>query len=343
MQRLPWLVFDNRLSGDLEKIFLNAIVQIKDDSALSDGSGSTLYITVIDLTNLGGAIATIDDLLTATTQWSYMFSGSGEKGGVLYDTATSYVPGDTISIVDATLPAPLNAEMRTYTCVAATTGAWNSTDWNDLESGGEDVWPSSIVSSADPFGDGSLIYKALFDGDTNAIVGNNGTPNNITYTAGQFGDAAVFNGSARDGIAAGLNVGNVFTYSFCIYPTFSSTTAKYVVDFSTGGNIVATGNAANHNMWVYTGSTWVDCGFEPMLNGWTHIVLTSNGTTFEVFEDKVSRFISVDAMSSASGEWGIGAAGTANVSNWKGRIDQFEIYNKVVSQTEIDALHIQEF
>ncbi len=69
MQRLPTLVFDNVNSGDLDKIFLNANVQIKDDSALADGSGGPMYITVIDITNLGGSIATIADLLVATTQW----------------------------------------------------------------------------------------------------------------------------------------------------------------------------------------------------------------------------------------------------------------------------------
>ncbi len=97
MQRLPTLVFDDVTSGDLNKIFLNANVQIKDDSALADGSGGPMYITVIDITNLGGTIATIADLLAAPTQW-VTIGGAPEIGGVAWDTSKNkdYKIGDVV-------------------------------------------------------------------------------------------------------------------------------------------------------------------------------------------------------------------------------------------------------
>ncbi len=139
MQRLPWLTFDNLNSEGLENIYMNACLHIKDDSVASDGSGTALYITVTNLTNLGGSILTVADLLAATTQWSYMFTGGVEKGGVLYNTGTSYVPGDTVSTVDATLLSPMNSEMRTYTCQTSTSGAWDKTKWSDLEGSEENT------------------------------------------------------------------------------------------------------------------------------------------------------------------------------------------------------------
>ena len=85
MQRLPWLVFDNLASGDLNKIFLNANVHIKDA-----GSGLPMYITVIDLTNLDGTIVTIADLLAATTQWLEMFPDP--HGYINEDAGANFIP-----------------------------------------------------------------------------------------------------------------------------------------------------------------------------------------------------------------------------------------------------------
>ena len=53
-----------------------------------------------------------------------------------------------------------------------------------------------LVSSTDPFGDSSLLEKFELDGNANATIGTNGTPTNVTYEAGTFGQRAVFDGTA---------------------------------------------------------------------------------------------------------------------------------------------------
>ncbi len=111
MIRRPWLVFDNFNSGDLDDIPLYGNVHIIDDSVLADGSGGPKYITVIDLTDLGGTIATIADLIAAPTQWLEI-GGSGEQGGVIWSTAIVYKIGDIVSEVTT------NA---TYTCIVSHT------------------------------------------------------------------------------------------------------------------------------------------------------------------------------------------------------------------------------
>ncbi len=98
MQRLPTLVFDDVNSGDLNKIFLNANVQIKD----SDGAGTPMYITVIDLSNLGGSIATIADLLAAPAQWVTI--GGTPHGYIAETTQATYTPdADGLDFFEYTL------------------------------------------------------------------------------------------------------------------------------------------------------------------------------------------------------------------------------------------------
>ncbi len=115
MQRLPWLVFDGLASTDLDKIFLNSNVHIKDD-----GSGGPKYITVIDLSNLGGTIATIADLLAAPSQWLEI--NPIEVGGREFDTTKVYAIGDIVS----------NAG-EAYRCKISGTGTWTAAEWDALE------------------------------------------------------------------------------------------------------------------------------------------------------------------------------------------------------------------
>lgn len=55
---------------------------------------------------------------------------------------------------------------------------------------------SAQYGAFDFFGDGSALAQWKFDGNANDESGNyNGTASNVTYTNGQFTQAAVFNGS----------------------------------------------------------------------------------------------------------------------------------------------------
>ncbi len=128
MQRLPWLVFDNLASTDLDKIFLNSNVHIKDDSVLADGSGGPKYITVIDLTNLGGTIATIADLLAATTQWIGL-EMSPEKGGVAWSLGEDYVIGDIVTETSLSYLCTADHTALTGDVVDGSPQQANQTNW----------------------------------------------------------------------------------------------------------------------------------------------------------------------------------------------------------------------
>ena len=66
-------------------------------------------------------------------------AAADERGGVGYDTSMDYYAGDIIGIVDPSLPAPLDSEMRTWVCINNhTAGTWASkkSNWSDTADGG---------------------------------------------------------------------------------------------------------------------------------------------------------------------------------------------------------------
>jgi len=203
------------------------------------------------------------------------------------------------------------------------------------------VAPYSIVSSTDPFNDGSLQHKFEME-NADATVGVNATNEGASFSVGEFNQAVSFNGSSRFSVPSTTLTDNIFSYSVWINPTVSSAEAKYIVDFTTGRNILSAGSTMNENISAFNGTDWVNCGFAVPLNSWTHIVLTSNGSTFKIYKDKVLANTSTVAMASmGAGEWAIGSNRSSNVSNFSGKIDQLEIYNRVLVQSEIDKLFTQ--
>ena len=61
-----------------------------------------------------------------------------EQGGIAFDSTITYFPGDMVGIVDATLPAPFNAEMRVWVCQTGVgPSAWTGiANWSDTANGG---------------------------------------------------------------------------------------------------------------------------------------------------------------------------------------------------------------
>ncbi len=91
MIRKPWFVFDNVTDTWVDKIPVNSNIQITDDSALADGSGSVYLINVHDITGLGGATK-IEDLLALPLQWTAITT---PHGFIAEDTGATFEPNVT--------------------------------------------------------------------------------------------------------------------------------------------------------------------------------------------------------------------------------------------------------
>jgi hypothetical protein len=175
---------------------------------------------------------------------------------------------------------------------------------------------------------------------------NTGTIANATWTAGKFGQALWFNGSnawVTVNNATSLNLTNRLTLEAWVYPTkdggwrtvvMKESSANYYLD-SSNGSFAGAGPSAGLNNGSYRdvyGSSSLP------LNTWSHLAATWDGTTFRVYVNGVqvaSKAVS-GIIASTTNPLHIGGNSVWG-EFFAGKIDEVRIYNRVLSQTEIQA------
>ena len=185
------------------------------------------------------------------------------------------------------------------------------------------------------------------DGNTNDIAGtNHGTlQNGATFAPGRVGQAFSLNGTgafvqAPDSPA--LNPGSQLTIDAWINPVslVSNGQANRIVDKITGGST----NGYNFDIRlgrlraIFGGNILTGAAVIP-LNTWTHVAAVYDGTQLKLYVNGM-----LDAVSTAGGvipsntlPLRIGADSNGN-SLFDGRIDEVEIFNRALSQSEILAI-----
>ena len=195
-----------------------------------------------------------------------------------------------------------------------------------------------------------------------------GTASNITYAAGEFGNAAVFNGSNSSILATSPTQGNTdASYSFWIktptilsynntnpnYPVFGQVSDALRNPFSiywyastTSGKMAFTiWRCFNNQIWYATGY-FTDFEFTYVANTWYHIVITYtasdkscrnyvNGTQIGAAPTLTllgSNFTIGTQMKLGSYNNNLGVP-------FNGSLDQIRIFNSVLSQAAVTALY----
>lgn len=195
----------------------------------------------------------------------------------------------------------------------------------------------------------NLNYYWQFEGNSNTTVGsNNGTDTNITYSTG--------NGKFNQG--AGFSSGKISLPTTPVSGTGSFTVSLW---FKTSSllkqNILAWGGLGGtaHEMEFYytnvgTQLNWDGNGFAGGNSGavtvtdgnWHMTQIVKNSTTCQIYLDDVavgSSFAcsyNIDT-NDASGRF-IGTAYGGVSTPWAGAMDDFSVFNKALSQSEIDTL-----
>jgi hypothetical protein len=219
---------------------------------------------------------------------------------------------------------------------------------------------AGLVSSTDPFNNGSLIAKYELDDSftggtdtTTATVGSNATATAVTSGTGVFGNCAVFNGSSsyitRD--KAFFPIGELSVSMW-----FKTTATAYQVLLSTSGlttggdgiGVAFTGNASS-DIGVMNNGTWLARIQSALCNwddgNWHHIVVTWTNTTetngLKVYIDGVNvGNATATGIVVSNDEFYIGRRGGGSYFN--GAMDQVEIYNQVLTAEEASTLYTQQ-
>ena len=223
---------------------------------------------------------------------------------------------------------------------------------------------SSTVNTLQILGDTSCIAAYTFEGNANDLSTNyNGTASNViydysgtasssvTYAAGKFDKAAVFDGSSSIidlGSSSPLNTfGGEQTISLWIYPTTSThqeiigyrndTTLQwnYVEKMSNNTiRFLLRSSASPLTVFNTTGTVTI--------NQWNHIVVTVNSTTAKIYinngtaESLASTVTSFsNSESTKIGEYDA----LQGVNYFNGKIDQIRIFDKSLSSGEVNSLY----
>jgi hypothetical protein len=227
------------------------------------------------------------------------------------------------------------------------------------------VTTSGLVSSTDPFGDGSLVHKYELNGNITATIGTSGTiAVGVTYDGtNKFGT-----NSAKFGSATTDRIGLNHTY---YNPQMSisgwvkiGTISSWVSFFwsKRGGNNDA---YKGFSMGLKSDGSWYS-DFDSdsavySLNGtdtitpntWTHVVqiIDTASQKVQVYIDKVLIFDSTTSGENfdwdntdnvnTRGYWVLGNSNTTGDQGLNGYIDQVEFYNKALSASEVNTLYTQ--
>ena len=206
---------------------------------------------------------------------------------------------------------------------------------------------TDIVDNYDPFGgNGVALYQ--LNGDATDESGNyDGTPSNITYGTGVFGQAAYFNGSNSK--IGGLPLAN------------NNVTVSYWFNSQglTGNRMMFSTNSTNGKGWqvnadgatlnyvdregILSNKTGVFAGQYSIQNNiWYHIciIIKTNNVYFYLNGQEIGS--ASKSVSYTSTNTFFGLQQDANTYYWKGYIDQARFFDTALTPLEVEALYTEE-
>ena len=223
---------------------------------------------------------------------------------------------------------------------------------------------TDIVDNYDPFGGGGVALYQLNGNANDVSVNYNGTPTNVTYGTGKFGQAAVFNGSSSwisiPSQVSPSNDNSDFNYSFWLSTVAFTSGSKWVIgETSDTGPVrigiragVSTNNYTFDFLRRYGGSYY---GYAPSTE---FTMLPSTFYHFSVnyyHSTKLWKFyfngqeiyststVTYTGAQTAISSVAIGRYGPGNAAlHWNGSIDQFRIFNTALLPLEVEALYTEE-
>ena len=192
------------------------------------------------------------------------------------------------------------------------------------------------------FNDDSTVATYKLNGDAGDDSGNghNGTASNVTYAAGKFDEAAVFNGS---NINTNLSLNNLtdYTISLWLNPTggafFGGTinsSAKNGFYFQYSSNVlywVEVNASATVSNLTITGA--VNTG------SWNHIVFVRNGGTNYIYVNNGTPVSVSNGSYTHATDFILGKAGDFATSPIIGSIDQVRIFDRALDSGEVAQLY----
>lgn len=209
----------------------------------------------------------------------------------------------------------------------------------------------NTVDLYNPFPDGGGVALYQLNGDATDVSGNyDGTATNVTYGAGQFGQAGVFNGSSSK-ITTSLTQTNTSAWSWSFWVNINAKPSSGLVAAilsNINGSAPFAGvtfliDSPNFGIASNGSNIWTTNTINPSLSTWYHIAITYNGS------NTITPYIngqSYGAISHTPSNGNTITIGDSDVSSWgsfNGSIDQVRIFNRALRPYEVEALYTEEY
>ena len=190
--------------------------------------------------------------------------------------------------------------------------------------------------------------------DAKDVGGNyDGTATDVTYTNGQFNQAAIFNGSSSY-IDTTFFWPPISTVSVSIWFNVTTSSPRWTMfgDFDAAGADISgrfsltIDSSNNFEVNTANGSssdTWATISASPYFNGaWHHLVMTANGTALKLYLDGI--LLGSDTSTVSIGTAGaqslvFGRAGDYNGNYMNGQLEQCRIYTSELSLTDVQDIY----
>jgi hypothetical protein len=200
-------------------------------------------------------------------------------------------------------------------------------------------------------GQGLIVHYKMNDNAASTVVVDsmanvNGTAQRNTSlltTNGVIGSALYFNGSS-DGIGVVSNTSLNFgtgTFSVAFWGYRDMTRGYYMDRVGDRGPIAIDGDAAHPNqLMMYDNAAWRTTSSNIAVSSWHHIVMTRNATAAKWYIDgNGPTDMAISGSFSSVGNLIMGAHYTMVTQFLLGRLDDFRLYNRVLTASEVLQLY----
>ena len=199
------------------------------------------------------------------------------------------------------------------------------------------------------FNDDSTVATYKLDGDAGDDSGNgyNGTASNVTYAAGKFDDAAVFNGSSY--ITTSLDFDSLTDYSISMWIYISATPSASDIFAGTIQNSGALNGIylsiqtdrtirffernSSTNASSLTSTDTINAG------SWNHILVVRNGGTNLLYINNGTAVSTSNGTITHAEDFTIGRGGAHTSGLFEGKIDQVRIFDRALDSGEVTQLY----
>ena len=217
---------------------------------------------------------------------------------------------------------------------------------NDAGGGG----CTDTVDLYNPFPDGGGVALYQLNGDATDVSGNyDGTATDVTYGAGEFGQAGVFNGSSSEITNSGtVNVDLDFSVSLWFNNQGEGTHPSQTLwNGENRDNGLSFNYTTNTVLFGFYDGTLRVVETPTISSGWNNVVVTRSKTSgLEIYLNGTSQDTNsfTGNASSLTAVETIGNLGRAGIDRFfNGSIDQVRIFSRALRPYEVEALYTEEY